>query len=161
MARSVFYYHLKALKRGDKHAQLKSDILFIFHEHKGRYGYRRITSELKNRGYIVNHKTVQRLMGHLGLKCQIRVVRYKSYKGNIGKIAPNILNRKFVSKQPNQKWVTDVTQITIAQTKLYLSPIIDLFNGEVVSYNISNSPNLAQIYDMLDKAFAKVTNTKG
>lgn len=161
MARSVFYYHLKALKRGDKHAQLKSEIESIFHEHKGRYGYRRITSELKNRGYIVNHKTVQRLMGHLGLKCQIRVVRYKSYKGNIGKIAPNILNRKFVSKQPNQKWVTDVTQITIAQTKLYLSPIIDLFNGEVVSYNISNSPNLAQIYDMLDKAFAKVTNTKG
>ena len=88
-------------------------------------------------------------------------LHYKSYKGNIGKIAPNILNRKFVSKQPNQKWVTDVTQITIAQTKLYLSPIIDLFNGEVVSYNISNSPNLAQIYDMLDKAFAKVTNAKG
>lgn len=87
-------------------------------------------------------------MGHLGLKCQIRVVRYRSYKGNIGKVAPNILNRKFVSKQPNQKWVTDVTQITVAQTKLYLSPIIDLFNGKVVSYNISNSPNLAQVYDM-------------
>ena len=161
MARSVFYYHLKALKREDKHAQLKSEIEAIFHEHKGRYGYRRITFELKNRGYIVNHKTVQRLMGLLGLKCQTRVVRYRSYKGNVGKVASNILNRNFVAKQPNQKWVTDVTQITIAQTKLYLSPIIDLYNGEVVSYNISNSPNLAQIYDMLDKAFVKVLNTKG
>ena len=161
MARSVFYYHLKALQRGDKHAQLKSEIEAIFHEHKGRYGYRRITSELKNRGYIVNHKTIQRFMAHLGLKCQTRVIRYRSYKGNVGKVASNILNRNFVAKQPNKKWVTDVTQITIAQTKLYLSPIIDLYNGEVVSYNISNSPNLAQVYDMLDKAFVKVTNTKG
>ncbi len=161
MARSVFYYHLKALKREDKHAQLKSEIEAIFHEHKGRYGYRRITSELKNRGYVVNHKTVQRLMDQLGLKCQTQVVRYRSYKGNVGKVAPNILNRKFNAKLPNQKWVTDVTQINVAQTKLYLSPIIDLCNGEVVSYNISESPNLAQIYDMLDKAFVKVTNTEG
>lgn len=161
MARSVFYYHLKALRREDKHAQLKSEIESIFHEHKGRYGYRRITSELKNRGYVVNHKTVQHLMNQLGLKCQTRVVRYRSYKGNVGKVAPNILNRDFVATQPNQKWVTDVTQITIAQTKLYLSPIIDLCNGEVISYNISNSPNLAQVFDMLDKAFAKVSNLKG
>ena len=97
-------------------------------------------------------------MAALYLKSQIRKVRYRSYKGEIGKIAPNILNRDFVASAPNQKWATDVTQINIGSTKLYLSPILDMFNGEIVSYNISKSPNLEQIYDMLDKAFEKYDN---
>ena len=97
-------------------------------------------------------------MAALYLKSQIRKVRYRSYKGEIGKIAPNILNRDFVASAPNQKWATYVTQINIGSTKLYLSPILDMFNGEIVSYNISKSPNLEQIYDMLDKAFEKYDN---
>ena len=133
MARSVFYYHIKRLKAGDRYTDEKENIKSIFHEHKGRYGYRRITSEMRNRGFVINHKTVQRLMLSLGLKSKIRKVRYRSYKGEVGKIAPNLINRNFTANAPNQKWATDVTQINIGSTKLYLSPILDMFNGEIVS----------------------------
>lgn len=155
MARSVFYYHLKHLKSKDKYEDERKSIRLIFYEHKGRYGYRRVTAEMRNRGYKINHKTVQRLMNEMGLKCKIRKVRYCSYKGEVGKIAPNIIKRNFIATAPNRKWATDVTQINVGTAKLYLSPIVDMFNGEIVSYNISTSPNLEQIYDMLDKAFAK------
>ena len=161
MARSVFYYHLKRLKAADKYAQEKEMIKSIFHEHKGRYGYRRVTAEMRNRGFVINHKTVQRLMGEMCLKSKIRQVRYRSYKGEVGRIAPNIIARDFAADAPNRKWATDVTQINIGATKLYLSPILDMFNGEIISYNLSKSPNLEQIYDMLDKAFAKFDNLDG
>ena len=161
MARSVFYYHLKRLQAADKYAQEKEMIKSIFHEHKGRYGYRRVTAEMRNRGFVINHKTVQRLMGEMCLKSKIRQVRYRSYKGEVGKIAPNIIARDFAADAPNRKWATDVTQINIGATKLYLSPILDMFNGEIISYNLSKSPNLEQIYDMLDKAFAKFDNLDG
>ena len=161
MARSVFYYHLKRLQAAYKYAQEKEMIRSIFHEHKGRYGYRRVTAEMRNRGFVINHKTVQRLMGEMCLKSKIRQVRYRSYKGEVGKIAPNIIARDFAADAPNRKWATDVTQINIGATKLYLSPILDMFNGEIISYNLSKSPNLEQIYDMLDKAFAKFDNLDG
>ncbi|WP_157444692.1 IS3 family transposase [Bacteroides finegoldii] len=155
MARSVFYYHRKRLKTKEKYAKERKEIKSIFYEHKGRYGYRRITAEMRNRNYTINHKTVQRIMIEMGLKCQIRKVRYRSYKGEVGKTAPNIIERDFAATAPNRKWATDVTQINIGSAKLYLSPILDMYNGEIISYNISASPNLEQIYDMLDKAFAK------
>ena len=161
MARSVFYYHLTKLNAGDKYADEKENIRSIFYEHKGRYGYRRITSEMHNRNFVINHKTVQRLMQSMGIKSRIRKVRYRSYKGEIGRIAPNVINRDFVASAPNQKWATDVTQINIGDTKLYLSPILDMYNGEIISHNISTSPNLEQVYDMLDKAFNKFDNLDG
>lgn len=155
MARSVFYYHRKRLKTKEKYAKERKEVKSIFYEHKGRYGYRRITAEMRNRNYTINHKTVQRIMIEMGLKCQIRKVRYRSYKGEVGKTVPNIIERDFVTTAPNRKWATDVTQINIGSTKLYLSPILAMYNGEIISYNISASPNLEQIYDMLDKAFSK------
>ena len=161
MARSVFYYHLRRLKAGDKYAVEKDCIKSIFHEHKGRYGYRRVTSEMRNRGFAINHKTVQRLMGEMRLKSRIRRVRYHSYRGDAGRTAPNIIARDFTADAPNRKWATDVTQISIGSVKLYLSPILDMFNGEIISYNISRSPNLEQVYDMLDKAFGKFDNLDG
>ena len=161
MARSVFYYHLKRLKGVDKYADEKEMIKSIFHEHKGRYGYRRITSEMRNRDTVLNHKTVQRLMMLMGLKSHIRKVRYRSYKGEVGRIAPNIINRDFAAAAPNRKWTTDVTQINIGGEKLYLSPVLDMFNGEIISYNISRSPNLEQVYDMLDKAFGRFDSLEG
>ena len=161
MARSVFYYHLKRLKADDKYSVEKKEINDIYHEHNGRYGYRRITAEMRNRKFVINHKTVKRLMDELGLKCKIRKVKYRSYKGEIGKIAPNVIERDFSATAPNRKWATDVTQINIGATKLYLSPILDMFNGEIISYNISTSPNLEQVYDMLDKAFEKFDNLDG
>lgn len=161
MARSKYYYHIKRMKTKEKYVLEKEEIKNIFHEHKGRYGYRRITAEMRNRDYVINHKTVQRLMGEMGLKCKIRKVHYRSYRGEIGKVAPNIIARDFVATSPNRKWATDVTQINIGSSKLYLSPILDMYNGEIISYNISESPNLEQVYDMLDKAFEKFDNLEG
>ena len=155
--RSTFYYHLKNLKKEDKYKVEKDEIQSIFHENKGRYGYRRITLEMRNRGYIINHKTVLRLMKLMGLQSIQRPKRrYNSYQGTIGKIADNLLKRDFKADKPNQKWATDVTEFKVNNDKLYLSPIVDLFNGEVVSYNISESPNFHQIEDMLDKAFKRI-----
>ena len=128
----------------------------IYHEHKGRYGYRRITLELHIRGYMINHKTVQRLMKQLHLKSMVRMKKYHSYKGEVGKIAPNLLQRDFKASKPNQNWVTDVTEFSLFGGKIYLSPILDLFNGEIISYNIFNRPNFHQTIDMLDQAFAKI-----
>ena len=133
----------------------------IFYHHKKRYGYRRITLELKNQGYIVNHKKVYRLMVKLGLKPLKRNKRkYSSYKGTVGKIANNLIEREFYADKPNEKWYTDVTEFNLRGEKCYLSPILDGFNGEVISHNISKSPNLAQIKDMLDKGF-KDKNLEG
>lgn len=101
-------------------------------------------------------------MKELGLKSIIRPKRrYSSYKGEIGKIAPNILERNFKTSQPNQKWVTDITEFKVGEEKVYLSPIIDLYNGEVISYSLSLRPNYAQITDMLQKAFKREKNLEG
>jgi putative transposase len=132
---------------------MKSMISTIYHDHKGRYGYRRITLELQNQGFLINHKTVQRLMKELGLKSLVRMKKYRSYKGNVGKIAPNILKRDFVATKPNEKWVTDVTEFHLFGEKLYLSPVLDLFNGEIIAYNIQCRPTYELVSKMLDKAF--------
>ena len=159
MPRSTYYYWLKVLKKEDKYKELKDEIKTIFAENKGRYGYRRITLELKNRGYTINHKTVQKLMNHLGLMSIVRLKRrYSSYKGTVGKVAKNILKRDFKATKPNEKWVTDITEFKVHNEKLYLSPIVDLFNGEVVSYNISKRPMFSQVLDMIEKAFSKIPN---
>ena len=97
MPRSTYYYYVKKSKGPDKYAKIKDEIHAIYHENQGRYGYRRITLELRNRGYCINHKTVQRLMKSIGIKCMVRVKKYRSYKGEVGKIAPNIIQRDFVA----------------------------------------------------------------
>lgn len=155
--KSSFYYHLKNINKPDKYDKIKNEIFSIFHENKGRYGYRRITLELKNRGYNINHKTVARLMNLMRLKSiQKPKRRYNSYQGSIGKVADNLLKRDFKATSPNEKWVTDVTEFNVKNEKLYLSPIVDLFNGEVISYNLSKQPVFHQVIDMLEKAFCKI-----
>lgn len=156
MPRSTYYYYVKQSKKSDKYTIVKEEITTIYHENHGRYGYRRITLELHNRGYHINHKTVQRLMNELHLKCMVRIKKYRSYKGEIGKIAPNIIQRNFKAERPNEKWTTDITEFALFGTKLYLSPILDMYNGEIISYNISERPVLGQVIDMLDKAFEKI-----
>ena len=149
------------MKQEDKYTGLKEVICKIFHENKGRYGYRRITMELHNQGLCVNHKTVQKLMKQCNLKCEIRRKKYRSYKGEVGKVAPNTLNREFQTDKPNQKWVTDVTEFAVHDKKVDLSPILDLYNGEIVSYNLSLHPTFHQTMDMLDKAFEKIPDNTG
>ena len=156
LPRATFYYHIKQLKKADKYHSVKEEITAIFHENKGRYGYRRITAELRNRNIYLNHKTVQRLMQKLGLVCRVRMKKYHSYKGEVGKIAPNLLNRDFHTEKPNQKWVTDVTEFSLFGEKLYLSPILDLHSSDLVSYTISDRPVLRMVTTMLNEAFAKI-----
>ena len=158
MARSSFYYYQKQSKLPDKYKTIKELIKSIYHKHKGRYGYRRITDELENKGIVINHKTVLRLMKLLGLKSIIRIKKYKSYKGEQGKIAPNILERNFKATAPNQKWATDITEFNVSGKKLYLSPIIDLFNQEIISYELTERPVFNQVVMMLKKAFKKIPN---
>ena len=140
----------------DKYKEVKAEITLIYHENKGRYGYRRITTELHNRGFSCNHKAVQRLMRELGLVCRVRIKKYRSYRGEVGKIAPNLLNREFHAEKPNQKWVTDVTEFNLFGQKLYLSPILDLHNGYLVSYTLSQRPILSMVTTMLEKAFETI-----
>ena len=156
LARSTYYYHLKQLDQSDKDYDVKVEIQSIFTEHKGNYGYRRMTLELRNRGFVVNHKKVQRLMKVLGLSARIRRKRkYSSYQGEVGKKADNLIQRQFEATKPMQKCYTDVTEFAIpaSSQKLYLSPVLDGFNSEIISYNLSTSPNLVQMKAMLEQAF--------
>lgn len=103
-------------------------------------------------GLIVNHKKVIKLMRQLQVQSIVRRKKYRSYKGEVGKIEPNLLNRDFSTTQPNQKWVTDLTEFKINERKIYLSPIMDLHTKEILSYNIGYSPNVRLVTDMLDSA---------
>ena len=156
MARSVFYYHMSHMDDGDGYDGIRERIKQIYDKNHGRYGYRRICMELRRGGDIViNHKTVQKLMNQMGLKAKTRKRHYHSYKGEIGKIAPNVLERDFCADRPNLKWATDVTQVCINDRKLYLSPILDMFDGGIISYTVSTSPDLQMVISMLKKAFKK------
>lgn len=161
LPRATFYYHIKKVQKVDKYADAQAEINAIYHENKGRYGYRRITIALRSRGFYLNHKTVQRLMKQMGLVCRVRAKKYRSYKGKVGKIAPNLLNRDFYAENPNQKWVTDVTEFSMFGEKLYLSPILDLHSGYLVSYTLSERPVLSMIMTMLDKAFETIPDGTG
>ena len=158
LARSTYYYHLKQLYKPDKNQDIKIEIQSIYREHKGNYGYRRIHLELRNRGYSVNHKKVQRLMKVLGLVARIRRKRkYSSYQGEIGKKAENLIQRQFEAAKPMEKCYTDVTEFAIPASahKLYLSPVLDGFNSEIIAFNLSCSPNLEQVQTMLEQAFTE------
>lgn len=154
LSRSTFYYHVSVQGAADKYAALKAKIRQIYARHKGRYGYRRITDALRVAGEFVNHKTVQRLMQRLGLKSLIRPKKYRSYRGTVGKVAPDLLKRQFQAERPNQKWVTDVTEFNVNGQKLYLSPVMDLYNGEIVAYQTERRPVFRLVAGMLKKAFA-------
>ncbi|GAE37398.1 mobile element protein [Halalkalibacter akibai JCM 9157] len=150
--RSSYYDLLKKMSRPDPDINLKVEIKAVYDEHEGRYGYRRIRDELANCGQKVNHKKVQRIMKELGLKCVVRMKKYKSYKGSVGKIAPNILDRNFIAEAPNKKWVTDITEFKLFGEKLYLSPVLDLFNGEIITYTIGSRPTYSLVSEMLENA---------
>ena len=158
LARSTYYYHLKQLDKLDKNQELKAEIQSIFIEHKGNYGYRRIHLELRNRGYLVNHKRVQRLMKVLNLQAKMRQKRkYSSHKGDVGKKAENLIQRQFEGSKTMEKCYTDVTEFAIPAStqKLYLSPVLDGFNSEIIAFNLSCSPNLEQVKTMLEQAFTE------
>lgn len=175
VSKSTYFYTINTYSREDKDYGLKEVIKAIFKENKSRYGYRRITLELKNRGYEVNHKRVKRLMKILNLYGVQPRAKYKSYKGEIGKTCKNLLltkvvdeennktyyERNFTTTGVNQIWSTDVSEFHIAAGKLYLSPIIDVHNREIVSYVISRHPDFQQVTTMLDIALTKHKKLNG
>ena len=131
------------MKKENPDQAWKTLIFETFEQLEGRYGYRRIHAELKVQGHKINHKKVQRIMNELNLKCVkfIRKSRYKSYKGTAGKVAKNRLNRRFNTPYALQKLVTDVTEFKCTNNeKLYLSPIMDLYNGEILGFSMSKRP---------------------
>ncbi len=156
LSRSTFYYHLKMLSAVDPYAELKQRIGAVYARHKGRYGYRRITATLRQAGELVNHKTVQRLMQMLGLKSLVRPKKYRSYRGQSHRAAANVLARDFDAARPNEKWVTDVTEFNVRGEKLYLSPVMDLYNGEIVAYETSRRPVFKLVGSMLKKALTRL-----
>ncbi|MGE6794992.1 IS3 family transposase [Psychrobacter okhotskensis] len=153
--RSSFYYHRTTLIHKDKYAHIKQRIADLYHKHKGRYGYRRITVALKQSGVNHNHKLIAKLMKQLKLSAKIRRQKYRSYKGQLGKIAKNHLKLRFHADKPNHRWLTDITEFKVGDNKLYLSPILDCYNNEVVSYTLSRRPTYDLVSQMLDCALTK------
>ena len=160
LSRSTFYYRLKMASLSDRHAVLKERITAIFDAHKGRYGYRRVTAAVRQLGQKVNHKTVQRLMVEMGLKSLVRPKKYRSYKGDAGRLAPDLLRRQFAAEAANQKWVTDVTEFNVAGEKLYLSPVMDLFNGEIIAFETARRPVFKLVEGMLNKALDQLNSNE-
>lgn len=175
ISKSTYFYNINNYENPDVDLELKNLIKEIFNKHKSRYGYRRITLELRNKGLVINHKRVKRLMSQLGLYGLTPKAKYKSYKGEVGKTANNKLlvkvvdevkhtttmKRNFKTTKVNEVWLSDVTEFHIPAGKLYLSPILDLHNREIVSFNVSKSPSFIQTRDMLNKAFDKYNNLEG
>lgn len=138
----------------DKDQELKEQIADLVRKHKKRYGYRKITLELRKLSQLkkINHKKVYRIMKELGLLSEIRRKKYRSYKGTVGKVARNRLKRNFTAANPNQKWVTDITEFKVCGRKIYLSPIMDLYDRSIITYTYGFSPDVKLVTDMLDKA---------
>ena len=162
LSKSTYYYELgKTDKVLERNADISSEIERIYKENKGRYGVRRVHQALQNGGFQVNHKRVQRIMNQLGLAGKRPKEKYHSYRGEIGKVAKNIINRDFSTEKPLEKWTTDVSQFSLPWGKCYISPILDMNTNEIISYNLSLSPNMEQIMDMLQKAFDRFPSVKG
>lgn len=155
LARSTFFYHQARLDNPAPYAELKVAITEVFTVNKARYGYRRVHRVLIQNGWRVNRKTVLKLMRELGLASSSRRKRrYVSYQGEVGQIAENILGRDFEAQAMNEKWVTDVTEFRVGDDKLYLSPVMDLCNREIIAYSTSRSPNLQLTNSSLRDAIA-------
>ena len=162
LAKSTYYFEISKEDMVESRNQdLLNEIKEIFEQHKGRYGVRRVHRELVNRGHNVNHKRVQRIMHRMGLLGKRPKEKYHSYRGEVGKVADNIINRDFSTTAPLQKWTTDVSQFSFAWGKCYISPILDMNTNEVISYDLSLSPNLEQIQRMLNEALKKFPCVKG
>ena len=162
MAKSTYYFEIsKSDVVASKNQSLMDEISDIFEYNKHRYGVRRVHRELLNRGYCINHKRVQRLMHNMNLLGKRPKEKYHSYKGAVGKVADNLINRDFSTTAPLQKWTTDVSQFSFQWGKCYFSPILDMNTNEIISYDLSKSPNLEQITRMLNKAFEKFPKLNG
>lgn len=160
LPKSSYYYQSHRKKFEEKHRNVGNHIQELFAENYSCYGYRRITAVLKREGIILSEKVVRRIMreNQLIVKCR-KMRKYSSYQGEISPEVPNVLARNFNATKPNQKWLTDITEFSIPAGKVYLSPVIDCFDGMPVSWNISTSPDAQLVNTMLDNAIATLPDT--
>jgi len=155
LPRSTFYDHRNRLRRADRHAELKDAIRCAFQDARGAYGHRRILAILLRQGRRVSKKTVLKLMRTLGLQCPVRRRRrYNSFRGEVGQAADNVLNRQFATEAEHTKWATDVTEFTIGTSKVYVSPILDLYDNRVISTTAGPSPSVKMVTDGLRTAIS-------
>jgi putative transposase len=174
LAKSTYFYEAKRRDFDAKNREISERIASVFEESRGRYGVRRVCAELRAEGISVNHKKVQRLMGKMGLRGIVRTVNYNSYQGTVGKVAPDLIIREYVRKDgqthhksdfscggPNEKWTTDVSQFSFPWGKCYLSPIKDMFTGEIVAYDLSLRADFSQTRRMLGRAFRRHPGLRG
>ena len=162
LPKSTYYFELSKENIVEKRNEtLSKEIQELFIKHKGRYGVRRIHKALVEKGYRVNHKRVQRIMHTLELQGRHLKKKYHSYQGKVGKVADNLIKGDFSTTAPFQKWTTDISQFSFSWGKCYFSPILDMATNEIISYDLSLSPNLEQINRMLNNAFKKHSNLDG
>ena len=159
MSKSSYCYQENCLHKPDKYKELRTEVQTIFHTADKRYGYRRIHASLKKSGRPVSEKVVRRLMKEEGLAVlYVKRKKYNAYAGEISPEVPNLVNRDFHAETPNTKWLTDITEFSIPAGKVYLSPIIDCFDGLVVSWSIGVSPSADLANTMLDEAISLLRN---
>ena len=158
LSKSSYYYQKKVLFQPDKYISLRIRIKELFTQNKNRYGYRRIHALLKREGIIVSEKIVRQIMKeeHLVVKVK-RTAKYNSYAGEVTPSVPNKIERDFSAKKPNSKWLTDITEFAIPAGKIYLSPIVDCFDGLLVTWKIGISPDSTLVNTMLDDAVKKLS----
>lgn len=161
LARSSYFYHCCRLRIPDKYSDARLVLSELFESNHRCYGYRRLRSAMGRRQIHISEKVVQRLMKQEGLVVAVtRKRRYGSYLGEISPAPENIINRDFKAATPNEKWLTDITEFHIPAGKVYLSPIIDCFDGLVVSWTIGTRPDSELVNTMLDAAIEKVANSE-
>lgn len=161
LSKSSYCYQHSASHAPDKYLDLRAQINDIFNENYMSYGYRRIYGVLKQKGIIVSEKVVRRLMKEAGLIIQIKEQKkYNSYKGELTPEVPNLLQRNFHADSPNQKWLTDITEFRIPAGKVYLSPMIDCFDGCAVSWTIGTSPDAELVNRMLNDAASTLSENE-
>lgn len=153
LAKSSYYYQVKVIYAEDKYLELRNRIIKLFHDNRDVFGYRKIYMLLHNEGTVVSEKVVRRIMKQENLIVKQRHKhKYNSYKGEITPAVENVIDRDFHADKPNQKWLTDITEFSIKAGKVYLSPIIDCFDGMPISWTIGTSPNAELVNTMLKKA---------
>ena len=158
LSRSGYYYQHKRLFAQDKYGSLRNQIRELFDENTGRYGYRRIHGMLARKGFLVSEKVIRRIMTECGMfvKCKRKNRKYSSYGGEITPCIPNVIERNFHADAPNVKWLTDITEFAIPAGKVYLSPILDCYDGLLPAWKIGSSPDAKLVNEMLDDAISSL-----
>ena len=161
MSKNSYYYHETAIKQPDKYSHIRKKIIELFNENRKCYGYRRIHQKLKRLGITISEKIVRDIMKAENLLVMFkRQKKYSSYKGEITPEVENVINRDFHAEKPNQKWLTDITKFAIPSGKVYLSPIIDCFDGMVVKWNIGTAPDSILVNKMLEDAIGTLSTSE-